>query len=145
MSHYADLKAAIRQRLVANWTTTPLLFENVEEEQIKTNGQMPDSFVACETLPLMQEQKDLGGGNIRGYRTRGIIKIYIFTPAGDGDGLGMEYADTIAAIFRGKTFDGVVCYAPSIRDSGADKSDAEGRYWRITLGVEFYYDQVFSV
>lgn len=143
-AHFADIAAAIRQRLADNWTTTPILYENLNAASIKTSGAAPDAFIALEILTLLNEQADMGDPTLRRYRTRGVIKIHIFTPASQGDGLGLQYADTLAAIYRGKSFSGVVCSGASIRGIG-NGAEATGNYWRQTLAVEFYADKVFNV
>lgn len=144
MTHFVDITAAIRQRLTANWTTTSVLFENLEEEKIKQNGLLPDSFIVLEVVFFDSYQKDMGDPANRGYRTEGVIKLHILTPAARGDGLSKEYADALAQIFRGKRFNGVVCSAASIR-GGGEKADAAGRYWRETLAVDFYADGYFNI
>jgi hypothetical protein len=143
-SHFADIAAAIRQRLAANWATTPILYENLDENQVQTAGQNPESFIVLEIIPLMNEQKDFGDPAHVGYRTRGIFNIHILTPANAGDGLALEYADTLAAIFRGKEFSGVICYGSTIR-GGGQKADAAGRYWQVVLSTEFYCDKTFDL
>lgn len=141
---HKDTTAAIRQRLEANWLTTPILYENLDEEKIKVNGVLPDSFVVLETVFYDSEQRDIGDPVNRAYRSRGVIRLHILTPAGKGEGLSKEYADGLAQIFRGKRFDGVVCSAATIR-GGGEKADAAGRYWRETLVVDFYADGIFNV
>lgn len=143
-SHYADIAAAIGQRLAAGWTTTPILNENLDESLIQTSGEMPDSFIVLEILYLTNDQVDIGDPGHRRYRTRGVIKIHILTPTNKGDGLGLEYADTLAAIFRGKSFSGVICYGATMRGQ-QEKASADGRYWRVTLGIDFYSDKIFDI
>lgn len=143
-SHFADISAAIRGRLDDNWTTTPILYENLDEAVIQTDGETPQAFIALETMFFLNDQMDIGDPGRRLFRTRGMIKIYILTPVSAGDGLGLQYADALAEIYRGQRFDGVVCYGASIRGAGEQADDA-GKYWRITLGIEFYADKVFTI
>ena len=143
-SHFADISNAIRSRLSANWATTPILYENLNEATVQTAGENPEAFIVLEIIPLTNEQLDIGALNAVRYRTRGTIRIHILTPASEGDGLGLEYADTLAAIFRGKEFGGVVCYGVTPR-GGGEKADPAGRYWRLTLGVDFYCDKIFDM
>lgn len=141
-AHLFTFKSLIEQRLAANWSTTPILYENMNIEQISTNGQQPESFVYCEIVPYSNQQISLGGEGERLYRTEGFLYLHVFTPMGRGAGLADTYMDTLAAIFRGKEFSGVVCYdVTQFGESG--KGDDDGRYWRTSLQCRFEYDQNF--
>lgn len=143
-SNFYDISSAIRARLAANWATTPILYENLDEGLIKTSGVMPASFVVCEIICFDNNPADIGSPDTPRYRTEGTIRLHILTPGNRGDGLGLEYADTLAAIFRGKEFSGVVCSGAGLR-GGGEKADAAGNYWRMVVGVDFHYDKVFNV
>lgn len=142
-AHIFDIKSKIEQRLSANFSAVPILYQNLTLEQIKdASGAMPDSFVLVETQIFSNDQIGLGGVGDRLFRSEGFIYFHIFTPVGSGEGLNDEYADDIAVIFRGVEFDGVVCYGVSPFGE-AGKGDDEGRYWRTSLQCRFHYDQTF--
>lgn len=142
MAHIFTFKSAIEARLAANWATTPILYENMSMDLIKTNGAMPESFVMIEIVPYENTQRSIGDDGNRLYTTEGFIYLHIFTPAGSGAGLSDEYADSLGQIFRGKEFDGVVCYGISPFGE-AGSGDDEGRYWRTSLKCRFDFDQTF--
>jgi len=141
-AHLFTFKAAIEKRLADNWSTTPILFENMSLSQLEVAGKKPDSFVFIEITPYAQEQISLGRAGDRLYRTEGFIFLHVFTPLGTGGGLADNYMDSLASIFRGTEFDGVLCY--DVMQSGeAGKGDDEGRYWRTSLRCKFQADKTF--
>lgn len=75
------------------------------------------------------EQRQVSMGSIRRFRRIGIVSVQIFTPAGSGDGLAKELADSVAAIFMGRTVDGVI-----FRGTGLDRVGVDGAWavWNAT-------------
>jgi hypothetical protein len=66
------------------------------------------------------------------------------TSINSGVGLGLEYADTIAAIFRGKEFGSVLCFAPFVGTQQRTLYKG-GQYWDTPLYCSFQYDQNFTI
>lgn len=133
MTIFATIEQAIRERLAANWLTTPIKYENTPSPAVEP------PFVYLETRFVGSDQVSIGtGASARRYRQRGLIIIGIYVTKNAGAGLAAQYADSIAAIFRGQTFGGVVCLAP-VPDRGRPADD-EGNYWLKTLTCEFYSD-----
>lgn len=136
MSTFAAIESAIRSRLAAAWTTTPIFYANTSGPKLES------SFIYLDVRFVGSEQESIGtGAENRKYRHRGFIMIGIYTPKNVGSGLSAQYADTLAAIFRGQTFGGVVCLAP-VADGGRPADD-EGNYWLKTLTCEFYSDSIY--
>lgn len=121
---------AIRARLAANWTLTPILGLNADTQ---TPGD-GSGWVRIH-FPVVADRKTTLGMD---FRETGSARIIVATPIGDGLDISNAWCDQIAAIFRGQRFDGVECYAPSIRE-GVDF----GSYFEAAVIVPYRYD--FSV
>lgn len=71
----------------------------------------------------------------------GAFRFVLSVPKGDGLGLGPEWAEQIAQLFRGEEFGDVVCFAPGspVVDDG-NETDA---FFRLSFAVpyEFQFQQ----
>lgn len=79
----------------------------------------------------------LDGGDGRRFRHPGVVIVQVFVPANDGDGLAREIADSVAAIFRGKTIDCVRFRAPYVQVVGP-----EGAWFQLNVYCNFFYDLI---
>lgn len=92
---------AVETRLQTNWVTTDIAWPNVD---YKPTGS---AYVRCNVFGSWADNGILGT-NLKRYR--GVIRISVFVPRGDGLVTAQTYADTIAAIFNNQDFDDVVCH-----------------------------------
>lgn len=144
MADYAGAVAAIRARLEANWTTTPIAFQNEPfEEPTDPNSGNPLPWVFLEVLGNNSELRGTGtpGDNIWLYV--GHILVHVFVPVNSGDALAQQYAVAIGEIFRAQGFynDGqgsiVRTWAPRTDGGGTDADN--GNWWRVTMTVGFEF------
>lgn len=133
MGSFADERAAIEKRLKDNWTTTPIVFDNV--------GFRPtdSEYIAIFIQNAAATQIELTGSTPR-HRYTGLISIQIFVNANSGSQTARSYADTIAAIFRNQTFSSgssgtIICRTPNVQRVGV----VEGRF-QLNLTVPYYRD-----
>lgn len=146
MPDYAGAEAAIRARLVANWTTTPITYQNEQPSPpwppVDANGVLlpwVNLEIECTGAPII-------GGGVPGnhvYRYEGTIMAHAFVPVGTGDALAKQYALSIGEIFRRKTFyDATPGYCVRTEDpaplGGTSKSD-DGNWFGVTMAVDFVY------
>jgi len=128
MGHAADSQT-IRNRFNTMWPveqpSVPLSFADVDYNPVK--GQ---AWVRLSVVP--GEQRQVGLGRIRRFRRIGIVSVQIFTPAGSGDGLAKELADSVATIFMGRTVNGVI-----FRGTGLDRVGVDGA-WAVWLASTPY-------
>lgn len=130
---YADIESAIRTRLAANWSATPIKYGNTPSPAVEP------PFIYVEIRHTGSRQTSVGTGDSnRRFRQTGLIIIGIYVKKNDGTGLAAQYADTLCDIFRGKTFGGVVC--SNCYPDGGRPADDQGNYWMKTLFCEFYSD-----
>ena len=135
MTAYATATKAIVDRLIAQWNTTPIVISNTDYAAVEGT-----SFVHCHVHWSGADQVAFGDTQNR-FRHEGEILIEILTPSDSGPGLGLEYADSIAAIFRAKSFGGVECMAAQV--TGSSKAGPLGNFWNTILIIPFYFDQRF--
>lgn len=155
MADYAGAVAAMRARFVANWTETPIAFQNETPQDIDGNAITPWPPQNGEGQPLpwvyfevLTTQSDIRGAGMPGnniWLTRGYIYAHVFTQEGYGYSESLRLAEMAGEIFRAQTFyqDGqgskVLCMAP-MTDGGASDAD-NGNQFRVTMAVpfEFYF------
>lgn len=144
MADYAGAKAAIRQRLVDNWATTRITFQNElpDDPWPPVGGDgWPAPFVNLEIVTTHSEHYTQGRTGV--WLTEGFIYVHVFVPTNSGDALATEYANTIGEIFRGEVFynSGDGCYvrtwAPRV--GAGESGDDEGNYFRVTMSCGFEY------
>jgi hypothetical protein len=139
----ASPAAAIEARLRAGWTTSPIFVENGNapgggfKAPVGLDGK-PLPFVVLEFPGGVSDIMDIGASV---YREDGAFMIHINVVTGTGTEMARAWADTIAAIFRGKRFSFVLCYAPY---PPAPSSSPDGKYYRMSFGTPYHYEFVNS-
>lgn len=121
---FATDSQTIRERFNTQWPieqpTVPFSFADVDFEP-----PADTPWVRLNALPGDQRQVTMG--RIRRFRRVGIVLVQIFVPAGSGDGLAKELADSVATIYMGRTINGVIFRGTSVDRLGVDGSWA---VWR---------------
>jgi hypothetical protein len=134
---------ALRNRLEANSTGLPRRLYQNEDNQLPDE---PSAFVFVLMQTYDQKIASFGGGRGQNrWRTPGSFEAYVLVPVGQGIDHAMQYAETIAAIFRGQRFSGVSCEAAQV-DPNAIKpqslKDLPGNYYGVACIVDLYFDQI---
>lgn len=112
---FAQERVDIETRLIMNWTTTPIAFDN--GSFVPTPGT---PWIRCSIL--MGEAFALAFGRAVAVECSGIIDIGIFVPRLSGTALARAYADTLAALFHMQKFETVDCDEASVQNLGIDDS-----------------------
>lgn len=146
MADFAGAKAAIRQRLVDNWTATPITFQN-EAPAAPWPPVDADGFTApwvnLDIATLDSAMRGAGTPGNQVWVTHGTIRVHVFVPTGQGDAQASQYATDIGEIFRAKVFyrDEPGCYvrtwAPRV--DGGGPGDDDRNWFRVTMSVPFEY------
>lgn len=132
MSYEAELEA-IEGRMNTNWTTTPIVFENVD--YVPVDGT---PYVELFVKSADAVRASLGPSAL--HRIVGVILVNIHVPKGTGTNLARTYGDTIAAIFRDQAFSGVVCRAASVRSIGP-----VNEWFVVSVTIPYYRNEVFTI
>jgi hypothetical protein len=139
MTQFNTPISAIMTRLNANFTAIPVIGFNDDGEGEDLNGD----FVVVKVMPDSSTVASINGPTNR-IRTSGVIIFYIYTALNTGIQAGVDYADQIAAIFRQKSFDNVVCL--STRLAYQDKNEYNKKsLWLTQLVCGFFYDENFAI
>lgn len=136
MTAYFDATTAIVERLQDMWLTTPIVISNTDY-----TPRAGVSFVHCHVQWNNATQAAFGD-TVNLFRHEGEILIEVITPSDTGPGLGLQYADTIASIYRAASFDGVECKAPRVVSTNKVNTPL-GNFWNTLLLCPFYYDKRF--
>lgn len=147
MASYEGAKEAIRARLVANWTTTPVTYQNE-----KPPDPWPPKNGNGDLLPWVNLEILGTGSGIYGqgvprnhlWLYTGLIYGHVFVPTGSSDELAGSYAGQIGEIFRAaKFYDDVTpgAYVRSMapRTDGGGSGSDNGNWWRVTMTCPFEY------
>ena len=130
---FAAAKAAIRARMTANWTATPIAHPN----EPFALPDPPAAYVFFEVVGTDGDAVAFGSPGANRWQNTGQIWAHVFVPSYSGDELATTHAAAIGAIFRGVTFSDVTCFAPVI-DGGA-KADQDGNWYRVSVRVDFKF------
>lgn len=138
MTAFKTPAQAILARLEANFTTLPIIGGNDNADGI----DVTDGFVQIQTTFIDSNFASINKPSML-VRGTGFITIQILTAVNEGEGTGLDFADTIAVIFRGQSFSDVLCFSPTI-DSGRQVKHALGEFWETPLICRFKYDEHFA-
>lgn len=117
-----------------NWSTTPIQFENVKFDVPANQAE----YVRFRVLPGNSQLAGYRGGTGQGlWRHFGIVQIDIYVPIGAGTKRGLELADMVSALFRGKRISDVL-----IRDLSIAKPQSEQGYFRVVLTCGYQRDSI---
>jgi len=142
MADYAGAVAAIKARMAANWTTTPVVYQNAANEyDPATATQTP--WVFFEVIGSSSGLRGVGMPGNHVWLYRGFIAAHVFVPINTGTDQAQQYANSIGEIFRAEGFydngDGaqVRTWAPRTDGGGSDADD--GNWWRVSCVIPFEY------
>jgi hypothetical protein len=143
MGDLAGVYDAIKARIEANWTTTDIGYFNEDPPQSEDSSGAPIPWVLVEFSNTSDGRRGAGtpGQNI--WLAEGSVQIHIFVPTGSGASLAYSYAVTLADIFRGASFytvtPGEVVRTDGARIGGGDSGSDDGKWFRVTVVVEWRY------
>jgi hypothetical protein len=139
MSQFFSPTEAVFNRLTANFSALPIVGFNDDGEDL----DLDSGFVVVKVMTDASTIASIAGPTNR-IRTSGTIQFYIYTGLNTGIEAGINHADTIANLFRAKSFDGVV--GLNTRLAYMDKYEYNKKsLWLTLLVCGFYYDENFTV
>lgn len=143
-----DAKKTLRERLAANWTSTPIKWTNIDFDPANPGpnpNDPPNDWPANgswihfdENIPSQSFQASIGATqNIE--RTIGAVQIDVFTPAGDGLAASNQLVTALKDLFRWFTAQGVIIRSPDTIELMPD-----GTFYRVTLQIDFQEDNLHT-
>lgn len=120
---------AVSARLAAQWSACPVYGSNVQGE-VPLDGS---PFLLTQ-YPVANVQRTT---HSRTYREEGAIRLVISVERGSGIAQALAWGDQLATLFRGQTFGGVECKAPTSPLVHDDNDD--GLYFRTSVVVPYWF------
>lgn len=128
----------VHDRLVAEWTATPLVFENDDYQA----PDAPEPFVYVEVFGDFFDQASIGArtqaDNL--WREGGQVYLHVMTEKGVGSRAARVLAKQLADLFRGQEISGVRFRNASI-GAGDPARFPAGSYFAMTATIEFERDE----
>ncbi|WP_185982983.1 phage tail terminator-like protein [Aureimonas mangrovi] len=128
---------AIEARLASGWAGADVYGIN------GTDGDTPEdgtAFVVLQYPYSTARQLTFGAPGFNVWREEGAVRFVIHVERGSGAAQGLNWAAEIAAIFRGKEFDGVQTFAPT--SPVVDDANEDGNYYALSFAVPYQFDIV---
>lgn len=146
MADYAGAKAAIRARLDAGWTTTRITYQNESPAEPWPPKRANGSLAPWVNLEIIGEGSSIWTAGKQGdhiWRYSGEIHVHVFVPVGEGIELADQYVCSIGEIFRAAKFyddgQGACVRTLSPQVDGGGSGDDDGKWFRVTMTVDFIY------
>lgn len=135
----AAVMTAVRARLDALWTRTPVRYPN---DATSPDGlQVPAAktpFLMVQYPVATEDQITIGAPGSNVFREEGAIRLVLQIPRGAGVDEFSGWIDELRAMFRARQFGGVTTFAasPAVLD---DRNDA-GSYWALSCAIPYQFD-----
>lgn len=136
------VSAAIEDYLLANWTTTPLLFENkvAAEDGTSLPPPIPTDFVEVSFTGRTYGQVSIGAPLQRDNRwdEEGVLFFDVLTPINQGSRSARTHAKSLCDLFRGLTLlSGSLEFRAASIGEGAKSDKYVGNYFIIPVDVDW--------
>jgi hypothetical protein len=151
MADYAGAVAAIKQRMIDNWTTTRILFQNTAPDDPWPPIDVTSTSDPKPLAPYVYFEVIGNGSRLRGAGTpgdhiwiySGLIAAHVFVPINTGTDLAQQYAVSIGEIFRAQGFyndgQGRIVRTWSPRTDGGGSDADNGNWFVVTCRIPFEY------
>lgn len=130
--------AAIQDRFLTNWgDVTATFVGNPDDVTPPVDGNAnPLPFVVLEFPGAVASQWTIGDPGNNAWREDGAFMLHIGIPSGSGDAAARDFADQLAALFRGQSFGGVTCWECNPPTPGR----RVGNIAMFSFGTRYHYE-----
>lgn len=131
---------AVRDWVDANWTATPVSWENETFDQPAPTDHpvAPAAWLMIEVAGRSYDQMSIGagGGSAERWAEEGAVLVHSFVQTGAGSLVARQNATSFAYLLRGLELPGGIRFrSMSIGDGGP--GDENGKWWALTLRAEW--------
>ncbi len=127
--------AAVEARLAAHWTRCPVRGLNARDAEPPADNS---PFIEVQYPVSTSEQISTGAPGANVWRDEGAFRILLTVESGAGVKQALAWIDELAALFRGKVFDGVRTFAPS--QPVLDDRNRAGGWFTLSFAVAYEHD-----
>lgn len=123
---------AFHDRLMAAWTTTPIVFENDRYDP----ADAPEPFVFVEIVGSDFSQETFGAPQENQFLEQGFTYLHVMVPSFTGSRQARSYANLLLNLFREQVTNGVFIQSMSL---GAGEPGRDfPNYWAFTATLQWY-------
>lgn len=138
---------AVKARIAEQYTAIPSARVRSWQDGVTEAPDGPVApWAAFEALGAGSGQRGVGVPGQRLNIHRGVLMLHVFTAAGEGTAQARLLARQLAALFTYKDFatdDGGTVRTTAPRWAGAGPGDTAGKWFRVSLAVDFDLYQFF--
>lgn len=134
--------AAIQAHVTANWTQTPVAWEN----DLFRPPATPNPWLLVEITAMQMDQRSIGAGtrNANYWREIGQLWLHLFVPSGTGSLTARALLRQAVDLFRGTDI-GAITFTSAQIGVGesaqvAERGVRDGMWWRLSAAVEWERD-----
>ena len=126
---------AIRSHLVANWTSTPLAWDN----EAFAKPEPPVPFVLVQVTGSIYEQMTIGAETRQAnrFQEEGQLLLTIIVPLGTGSDVARQHAEALATMFRGLTLDASDIEFLDMSIGLGRAADDDGPWWALPMRIDW--------
>jgi len=128
---YDAARKTIQALLDDNWDTT---------KKVMSMNELPPESGNWVRLNISSAESFRAAVKQKFYRHPGLVVVQVFVEKDKGNGLAVQYGDSIASIFRGATGGGILFRAATVREIGP----TEGWY-QVNVEIPFLMVQLTLV
>jgi hypothetical protein len=114
---------------LADWTTTPVVFENEFYEL----PDEPAAFIYVEVFGDAYDQETTGAPGENMWQENGVTYLHVMVPSGRGSRLGRDYANQLLYLFREQPIS--TLFMPEMSIGAGDPGRDFPNYWAMTTTV----------
>lgn len=142
MADYAGAVAALTQRMIDNWTTTPIIFQNKSSEY-DPGAHTNTPWVYFEVIGNGSKLRASGMPGNLFWIYSGLIAAHVYVPINSGAEVAQQYAFNIGEVFRAQGLysdgNGSMVRTWSPRTDGGDGKADDGNWYVVTCRIPFDY------
>ncbi len=130
---------AVEAYLRANWTTTPLRFENeATKRPVDEETGAVQAWVEVEIIGDQYDIASLGAGDPaeERWREEGDVLLFVLVPVGTGSRVARQHATALLELFRGVELDPDIEFQ-ELRILGGARDADDRNFWRLSASAHF--------
>lgn len=128
---FDTVRRDIEKRVVDNWATTRVAFDNVE-----FTPKDGEDWIRVQIFDGTANRINIGRVGV--HRHPGLLTLQLFVPGKTGTKVLRGYGDTLSTLFRDVQFNGITCRTPSFSYVGESDGWAQAN-----ITVPYYWDGVY--